>query len=248
MLNHAIETATLRLGLYEPLRDLYHATLNRPYRQQLLERQRLFERFIHPDDLVFDLGANHGDFAVVFRRLQAHVICVEPNPPLAAKLRGRFGAENVVEAAVGDQVGSATLYLGSDSNYSTIVPSWLGITKERDRLSTDTVTVPVTTLDTLIARFGTPAFVKIDVEANELAVLRGLSHAVNGLIFEYQCPRIDEVPAMVDHLDTLAIYRYAYLHQGALQWGTRAELWAHLTAKCATGVQSGDIYAQRTWR
>ena len=45
--------------------------------------------------------------------------------------------------------------------------------------------VAVTTLDALIARFGVPAFIKIDVEGAEPDVLAGLSHAVPVLSFEY---------------------------------------------------------------
>ena len=48
-----------------------------------------------------------------------------------------------------------------------------------------TVDVEVTTLDALIAAYGEPAFVKLDIEGGEAAALQGLSVPVKGLSFEY---------------------------------------------------------------
>jgi hypothetical protein len=47
------------------------------------------------------------------------------------------------------------------------------------------LSVPVTTLDALIGRYGTPVFIKIDVEGFEEEALQGLSHQVKALSFEF---------------------------------------------------------------
>ena len=47
------------------------------------------------------------------------------------------------------------------------------------------VTVPVTTLDALISRFGRPVLVKVDVEGFEAEVLRGLSTQLPAITFEF---------------------------------------------------------------
>jgi FkbM family methyltransferase len=244
MMRASLQHWALRAGLFDALRSAYHVVGNRPYYHLLKRRQALFAPFVRSGDLVFDVGANHGEFALVYRRLGARVLCVEPNPTLAAKLRARYGSDAVVEVAVSDQPGRATLHLGSDSNYSTIVPAWLPITKERDRLSDQSVDVDVTTLDRLIARHGVPTFLKIDVEANELPVLLGLSQPIRALMFEYQCPLIDQVAPALDHLQALGPYRFGLLEQDRIVWGDRDDLLRRVTAVCATGAQSGDVYAR----
>jgi hypothetical protein len=46
-------------------------------------------------------------------------------------------------------------------------------------------TIEVTTLDSLIEEFGSPGFIKIDVEGYEFEVLSGLSRPVRALSFEF---------------------------------------------------------------
>lgn len=244
MLRTAIETVAPKAGLFDTLRSAYQIVWNRPYYNKLRAREAFFRRFIAPGDLVFDVGANQGDFAICYRRLGATVVCVEPNPALVTKLRYGFGAQYVIPCAVSNQPGEATLYLGADSNYSTIVPNWLGITAERGRLSNQSVSVPVTTLDAIIWQYGIPAFLKIDVEANELPVLRGLSSPIKALMFEYQCPRLDEVPLALDHLDVLGTYTYGVLREGSLHWGSRRALLTALNAVKAAGTESGGVYCR----
>jgi hypothetical protein len=47
------------------------------------------------------------------------------------------------------------------------------------------IDVSVTTIDALIERYGEPRFVKIDVEGFEEQVLRGMTHPVDKLSFEF---------------------------------------------------------------
>src|SRR5829696_2692577 len=124
----------LRLHVFDAARVAYQATFNREYRAYLRRHQRLFETFVKPDDLVFDVGANKGEFSLVLGRIGARVVAVEPNPALADDLRLRFRKARVVEAAVSGEPGRATLYLGADSNYSTISDRWKRVAESRGRL------------------------------------------------------------------------------------------------------------------
>jgi hypothetical protein len=98
------------------------------------------------------------------------------------------------------------------------------------------VEVTVTTLDHLIATHGLPRFLKIDVEANELSTLRGLHHAVPAVMFEYQCPLMDQVAPMLDHLMTLGPYVFGLLNQDRITWGTRDALLQQVAGVCGSGA------------
>src|SRR3712207_7831831 len=75
-------------------------------------QRRLFAELVRPGDLVFDVGANIGEFTGAFRDLGARVVAVEPQPRLGEHLRRRFGSDpgiTVVGTAVSDHAGEATL-------------------------------------------------------------------------------------------------------------------------------------------
>jgi len=58
--------------------------------------------------------------------------------------------------------------------------------------------VPIITLDSLIAHFGEPAYVKIDVEGYEMDVLRGLSWQPPLLSSEFHNAELDTAYACID--------------------------------------------------
>ena len=141
-------------------------------------------------DLAFDIGAHVGDRVASFRRLGARVVAVEPQPALVRILRLFYGRKRnvVIESVlVGSSIGRADLRINVDNpTISTVsaafvdaadgAPGWEG------QRWTRMIRMPVTTLDTLIARHGTPAFIKIDVEGFEADVLAGLTKPVKALV------------------------------------------------------------------
>ena len=72
----------------------------------------------------------------------------------------------------------------------------------------DTVEVDTTTLDALIAEYGLPAFVKLDIEGGEAAALAGLSQPVRTVSFEFLPQALDAVRACGQQLEALGPYRY----------------------------------------
>ena len=62
----------------------------------------------------------------------------------------------------------------------------------------------MTTLDNLIAIYGKPTFIKIDVEGFEHEVLKGLSQNVKFISFEYTVPEaITSVLDCIDRISTI---------------------------------------------
>ncbi|MGY1606848.1 MULTISPECIES: FkbM family methyltransferase [unclassified Geodermatophilus] len=171
-------------------------------------QRRLFAELVRPGDLVFDVGANIGEFTAAFRDLGTRVVAVEPQPRLSAHLRARFRADplvTVVGTAVSDHAGEATLYCTTADALATLEETRAtgGATGAGAELEWNgRITVPLRTLDSLVAEHGSPVLVKIDVEGHESGVVRGLTTARPSVFFEVNRPGVHEV------VDTLAARGY----------------------------------------
>ncbi len=248
------EDLLCRLRLYRPARNTYQRLFNREVHADRRADRRFFSAFVRPGGLVFDVGANEGRVTEVFAELGAHVVAIEPNPDLAAKIRARYGSArvHVESAALGDSEGVAELRLGADSEHSTLSDEWqqaVGDEAGAERW-TDTVEVRVTSLDRLIERYGMPDFVKIDVEGFEPQVLSGLHRRVGALSFEFQCRAIDIARRSVETVEALGGYEFnlGRPERGSLPaegWTDAAgALEALAAAREADPLSYGDVYAR----
>lgn len=189
-LKKAIAEASRETPAYDFLRDSYQRIFNRPYWAQRQRISSFFAQFVKRDDLVFDVGANQGEYTHMFVSLGARVISVEPNPQLTANLKRirPFDRVTVESAAIGSKSGSAELFLCEHDVLSTLSPDWVAVAEKSERFSgikwNQKITVPVLTLDGLIEKHGLPGFIKIDVEGFENDALAGLSKAPRFLSFE----------------------------------------------------------------
>lgn len=91
---------------------------------------------------------------------------------------------------VADVEGELLLYICERaSTISTFSKDWKEKMSEGgifpEHLWNKTKKVPVTTLNQLINTFGMPKFCKIDVEGFELEVLKGLTHPIKYISFEF---------------------------------------------------------------
>ena len=169
---------------------------NRKRRQTNLLRRLLSDA---GDRLVFDVGANVGEKAALFARVAQTVVCVEPDRTCVAALRRRFRSNpnvRIVHAGVSASSGTEILHqIEAGSCYNTFSPKWAALLTDtaRPRFASPpqikaAVNVTMTTLDALIAEYGTPSYIKIDVEGSELSVIKGLSVSVPLLSFESILP------------------------------------------------------------
>jgi len=220
-----------------------------------------YELFIKPGDLVFDIGSNKGLITILLRWLGARVIAVDPlyaaAPQYVREFGWRFGEDGdviPVPMAVSDREGEIALHVHRNlPSYST-VDGVYRTTGAHARYFNDkncsVVKVAATTLDALIAKYGEPVFIKVDVEGHEEAVVRGLTIPVRALNFEFHQDRLRQALRVIRHLDSLADYEYTYsMSQGPYErgWTAGAELLVHLRATLKTsGYGSwGNAYARR---
>lgn len=229
---------------------IYHGI---PFRQRRM--RRLYAQLVRPGDLVFDIGAHVGNRTRALASLGCRVVAVEPQPGFARLLRILFApvaGVTVVAAAVGESPGRAELAISDrHPTVTTMAARWRkdrSADKDFAAVRWDRrIVVDVTTLDELIGRFGVPAFVKIDVEGAEPAVLGGLSTPVSALSFEYLPHALEEVRASVARLEHLGRYRFNWspaetYRLAAGTWLTGAELMTALES--ADIRRPGDVYAR----
>src|SRR6266852_4994992 len=246
--DHASAWRTLR-GIVRSLRIYYGD------RERRAAMDLLYGRLVKSGDLVFDIGAHVGDRIAAFRRLGARVIAVEPQPALVTTLRllyGRDRAVTIEPLAVARSPGMLDLKLNLDNptvstaSYAFVqaahgAPGWDG------QSWTKTIGVPAVTLDAMIERHGTPAFIKIDVEGLEAEVLAGLSHAVPALSFEFTTILPEVAIDCILRCTTLGFSsfnailreRHALIHP---DWLSAADIAAWLSS-LPIEANSGDVYA-----
>ncbi len=170
----------------------------------------------HDTKLVFDVGANKGNKVKALLALGYQVIAVEPEKNSLKTLKYRFAKNpdvTLVEKGLSDAPGSAQIHIAAPrSGFNTLSNKWVDILgrSEVNRFEqkieySDAYDIPLTTLDHLIAEFGIPYFIKIDVEGYEVNVLHGLHAAPDFLSFETNLPEfLDETLECIRHLQTVA--------------------------------------------
>ena len=228
-------------------------------------RRRRFEafyrQFLQAGDLAFDIGAHVGNRVRVFRGIGARVVAVEPQPDFVAVLRMLYGRDTgvTIEASgVAAEAGEGRLHLSSRTpTVSTFADGWMNDVQADRRFERirweSVISVPLITLDELIARHGEPQFCKIDVEGFEYEVLRGLSQPIPALSFEYIPVTAASAIACVDRISALGDYRYRHsrveTHQwAALSWLEPEAMIKILRALPSSDDRSGDVYAVRSDR
>ena len=129
--------------------------------------QNALKRLLKPGDIFFDVGANAGFFTLLGARLvgeQGKCIAFDPSPDNVRSISEQiklnaFRHCTVVNEAVSDVEGVADFFFETPGS----PVGHLGESKNGEQ----SMTVPVTTLDRAVERFGSPDFVKVDIEGAE---------------------------------------------------------------------------------
>jgi FkbM family methyltransferase len=255
----AIKRALAQLGLLQVSESMVRALTPAGQRLNAHRRQMIdfYGQFIHPGDLCFDIGANLGSRVEVFLALGATVVAVEPQDSCMDYLRVRFGKNpkvHLIHAGLDEKEGTRELLINrNDSPTASMSRERITTITEARHLTgytwDKTEVVQVTTLDNLIAQFGTPAFCKIDVEGFEYQVLKGLSKPIPTLSFEYVSDFLQPALDCVDHLAKLGAFEFNHSSGESMTfalsaWVDEKEIRRILSTMSPDDHVGGDIYAR----
>lgn len=222
-----LKDALSNLGLYERIKhsfvyDVYWTLVDRRYVNSKRSEYKFYKELLFGKterEIIFDIGANQGTKTRTFLDLGARVVAVDPDPANYVVLercfyRFRMRPKNVVivRKAVSDSAGHANFWVDEPGGAkNTLNEKWVHVLREDSQRFGERLdfgrqmVVETTTLQDMIGSFGMPIFIKIDVEGQELNVLRGLHQPVPCLSFEVNLPEfLDEAVQSIEYLGTLS--------------------------------------------
>jgi len=224
--------------------------------EQLEKRTDFYKIFIGNGDICFDVGANVGNRVEPLLKAGGKVIAVEPQKNCYEILKKKFGNTiDIVTEGLSSEEGEKTFYISSASTISSFSKDWIDSVKDgrfKNESWTKTETVKMTTLDVLIKKYGTPSFIKIDVEGYELEVLNGLSAPVKCISIEYTVP--EQTQKTLDCIDRIqkvngeTEFNYSIGESMELaldEWISYGEMVTHIKSQEFIDTGFGDIYARK---
>ncbi|MBC7947577.1 MAG: FkbM family methyltransferase [Chitinophagaceae bacterium] len=251
----------MKLGEYIvfKLKDIKHSVFPNAYIRQINDfmkrREEFYRTFISKGDLCFDVGANRGDVVQPLLRIGAKVVAVEPQTKCYNYLGWKFGSKiNLVKKGLGEAEGVKEMHISDSDTISSFSEQWISKVKE-GRFQTHnwnkTESIQMTTLDALIKQFGTPKFIKIDVEGYEYEVLKGLNSKVPFIAFEYTVPeQVENTVKCIEKINSInqqSLWNYTTgisMEPVLQQWISSSEMTTLVRSEKFIATSMGDIYVK----
>jgi len=215
--------------------------------------RRFYRQVLSPGERVFDIGAHLGTRSRAMRAAGARVIALEPQAPFARFLRRTLPRDIIfIEAAAGSFEAEAQMAVSSRhptvSSLRTDFVTGATVAPGFEHVHFDAIqSVQVVTLDGLIREYGSPRYIKIDVEGFEWEVLSGLSEPVPLISVEYLPGFVHLTRAVLRRLSELGDYRFNLVAGEAAQflwpvWRDEEAVRAWLDT-LSPKDRSGDLFA-----
>lgn len=218
-------------------------------------RREFYSAFIKKGDLVFDIGANEGNKVRPLLDLGATIVAVEPQKECCKLLKHKFDNRiDIIQKGVGSKVEIRKLHISEYSVLSTFSEEWVNniVPARFESPYINEELVEMTTLDELQKKYGTPVFIKIDVEGFELEVLKGLTNMVDMISVEYMPELPDDLVKCLQRvyeIDKNILINYSVgesMEWAMHQWVSYIDFLGHIQKQEFIRGGFGDIYIKRT--
>ncbi|HSZ87705.1 MAG TPA: FkbM family methyltransferase [Puia sp.] len=230
-MKNLVKKILVHLNIYLPVKySVFYRIYVTLFRKDIIAAEKkevaFYKSFLDKCDLILDIGAYDGHKTSAFLHFAKKMICCEPDSFNYSILRTRFRFNNKVivkQVALSNTNGFENFNIHqTGSAFNTLSEKWKEILKkdgskiygEQFTFPDSAITkVPTITLNELIAEYGTPDFIKIDVEGYEKKVLQGLSKKIKCLSFEANLPEFfnetAECIGLLNNVDQHALFNYS---------------------------------------
>ncbi len=169
--------------------------------------------------LIYDIGMHNGDDTARYLEQGYSVLAVEADPDLVRDAQQRFrtpletGQLSILNIGVSDRPGTATFWICDDN---TIWNSFIKELAARNGCRHHSIEVPIRTLPDIMAQYGTPEYLKIDVEGYDELCIRSLAaRPLPKYISAEDNTHVTNrgVPAMLDALHEVGYRKFKLISQ-----------------------------------
>lgn len=176
--------------------------------------------------LIFDIGANVGEWAKANSNDSTKIISVEASPITFEKLKSNvIDNKNIIPLnyAVHPTDSSHVSFFHSHRAHtlSTLNKDWLTSSSSRFESYKDSIeemTVSTISIDRLIDIYGLPDLIKIDVEGAEHIVVKALTKKVPVLCFEWASEWILQNEEVINYLVSIGFSKFTVQYEDSYKY------------------------------
>lgn len=215
----------------------------------------IFENILNKEDLVFDVGANIGNKSDFFLKLGCNVVAFEPQEECYIYCKNRFSNNlnfRIENVALDEKIGTEIIYIANCNTISSMSKEFIEETKKERFVGynwDNTRIVNTDTLDNMILKYGTPRFLKIDVEGYEINVLKGLSTSLKYISIEFSPELCNKTIECINYIDSLnkgnTVFNYVSMEDDFFKydnWKSKEEIIEYLKSVDDFKIEFGDVY------
>lgn len=174
------------------------------------------------NDLIYDVGMHEGQDTEFYLRKGFRVVAIEANADLCEGCTRKFDREidsgqlTILNKAISETTGTIDFFINEkDSVWGTANPEWVKRNEARGAKS-HPVKVEARTINEVLQQFGTPYYMKIDIEGADILCLAGLIHSKEKpkyISVESSATSIKDTFAQLSLLDRLGYTKFKIIPQ-----------------------------------